>query len=406
MKHSIRTSFQRHRLVTDVAAITDAPDIHSSSTCKRDRIETRAYHHDMPSTAPSTSFESALQIIESQAAEVDQFGRWPKKGLDALWHCGAFGWALPSQFGGCGMNPVQRHKCYQRIAAACLTTALILTQRDAAIEFLSAAEEVPLARRLLRRFTGRRSLVSIGISQVTTSTRLGYSAVTALPCHDGFRVNGIIPWATSAHHCTHLVAAADAGADQRLLFILPMNSRGVAVQPCRAMAVLNGSDTAPVKLTSVLIRRQQVLAPPSTDALRIRARRRRFTLNTCVLPLGVARGALDAASRQINGSSRICRKQTTELRKQWQELARQVYESGMQPSGTPAGAAVELRARCNHMAMRCALASLELAKGRGLQADHAAQRRVREAMFFFVWSSPNAVIEKTLAGLAVEPPIC
>lgn len=361
----------------------------------------------MYKTPKQERFEPTLKKIESFASSVDQHGLWPAASIRALQRCGALAWSVPKAFGGGGVSPLQIHRCYEQVAAACLTTALILTQRDAAVEFLAAAEANLAAQRLLRDVAAHRRMVSVGISQVTTSTRHGRAALAAKPTVDGFRLDGFIPWATSVHHCTDLVAAADAGDGNKLVFILPMDLPGVVVQPAKTMAVLNASDTASVKLSAVRIHRDLVLAGPSADALKIRSRRRRFTLNTCVLPLGVAAGALKDARHELESRSRVCRTTVNKLQKEWRQISARVYRHGM---GTAVVAsdpmAVELRASCNHLAMRCALAALELAKGRGLQADHAAQRRVREAMFFFVWSSPNAVIEQTLAGLAAEPPIC
>ena len=361
----------------------------------------------MQKTSASLTFESALAMISSNAESIDQRGRWPVESLRALQQCGAMTWSVPTDFGGDHLPPVRLQQRYQRIAAACLTTALILTQRDAAIDFLAAAAaESSSARRLLRQAAGGRRWLSIGISQVTTSTRHGSSALIARSIADGYRLDGIIPWATSAHHTDDLIAAAEVHTGDKLLFILPMDSRGVSVQRCRPMAVLNGSDTASVKLSGVRIGRDQVLAGPSADALKIRARRRRFTLNTCVLPLGVAQGALAMAQEHLRGRSRLCRLEIAGLRNQWQQLVRSVYRHAAQNPPVAGAAAAQLRAQCNHMAMRSALAALELAKGSGLHADHPAQRRVREAMFFFVWSSPAEVIEKTLAGLAADLPIC
>jgi butyryl-CoA dehydrogenase len=361
----------------------------------------------MQKTSSSITFESALVTIAGHAESVDQRGRWPMENLRALRQCGAMAWSVPTDFGGDHLPPVQLQRRYQLIAAACLTTALILTQRDAAIDFLAAAAaESSAARRLLRQAAGGRRWLSIGISQVTTSTRHGSSALIARPIAGGYRLDGTIPWATSAHHADDLIAAAEVHTGDKLLFILPMDSRGVSIPRCRPMAVLNGSDTASVKLSGVRIGCDQVLAGPSAEALKIRARRRRFTLNTCVLPLGVAQGALAMAQEQLRGRSRLCRREIAELRKQWQQLVRSVYRQGIADTPSTGSAATQLRAQCNHMAMRSALAALELAKGSGLHANHPAQRRVREAMFFFVWSSPAAVIEKTLAGLAVDLPIC
>ncbi len=361
----------------------------------------------MPSRADSPKFHHALLEIQARAEAVDQAGKWPTANLRALHDAGALAWSVPKKFGGLGMAPQTLHRYYERLAAACLTTALIVTQRDGAIEFLAAADDNPHAQKLLAAVALNQRMVSVGISQVTTSGRYGATAVVARSAKGGFLIDGTIPWATSAHGATELVAAADAGEGKKLVFILPCKAQGVRIGAAHQMAVLNASDTAAVELKGVFIEAANVLSGPSADALKIRARRRRFTLNTCVLPLGVARGALELAQTLIPNHSPVCRAAIKKLQAEHRDLAASVYRLGM-GSGLIATdpLAAGLRASANHLSMRCALAALELAKGRGLQANHPAQRRVRESMFFFVWSSGNAVIEQTLAGLSAEPPLC
>jgi alkylation response protein AidB-like acyl-CoA dehydrogenase len=180
-----------------------------------------------------------------------------------------------------------------------------------------------------------------------------------------------------------------------------MNQPGVQVLAAANMAVLNSSNTAAVKLDGVVIRPEDILSGPCPNALAVRNEYRRFTLNTCVLPLGVAAGALRDARELVTTRSARCKAVIKELRRQHAELSRQVYTQGADK--VEADSATEpavLRAQCNNLCYRCTAASLELAKGRGLMMGHPAQRRMREAMFFFVWSSGASVIEETLTCLA------
>jgi alkylation response protein AidB-like acyl-CoA dehydrogenase len=59
-----------------------------------------------------------------------------------------------------------------------------------------------------------------------------------------------------------------------------------------------------------------------------------------------------------------------------------------------------LRLECTKLALRVTQACLMIAKGNGFVAPHPAQRWVRQASFFLVWSCPRPVAEGVLADLA------
>ncbi len=391
---------------------------------RRQNPAARAVH---PGRSVSTAAQRWIQVrrtLESLACLIDQSGRWPKENLRLLSTCGAMGWTIPHGFGGYPLPAQTLHNRYQQIAAACLTTALILTQRDAAIEFLNCCRPHPLAEKLLREAAGGRRFITIGISQITTSGQHHLPTVTAHRNAGGWSVSGVIPWATGAHHADWIVAGAavanepepPAGEKGQILFLLPMRRAGVRVQPAQEMAVLNASDTASVTLSGVRIMDGEVLAGPAADVMSVRRGRGRLSLNTCILPLGVAAGALDMARELASARSKECRQAVKRLEQQWQQLNTAVCALGrdgkavgkeravlaVEAGGSIAGLADKsrLRARANLLCSRAAMAALELAKGRGLSMAHAAQRRARESTFFFVWSSPAAVIEETLGLLA------
>ncbi|MCZ6816756.1 MAG: hypothetical protein O7F76_08725, partial [Planctomycetota bacterium] len=59
----------------------------------------------------------------------------------------------------------------------------------------------------------------------------------------------------------------------------------------------------------------------------------------------------------------------------------------------------ELRVAVNDLLMRLSVAVLTYSIGSGLLRQRDAQRLVREAMFFIVWSAPEKVRAGTLARL-------
>jgi len=63
-----------------------------------------------------------------------------------------------------------------------------------------------------------------------------------------------------------------------------------------------------------------------------------------------------------------------------------------------------LRADANGLVVRVAQAALTATKGAGFVAGHPVERLVREAMFFLVWSCPQAVADAFLCDLTAQRP--
>ena len=59
-----------------------------------------------------------------------------------------------------------------------------------------------------------------------------------------------------------------------------------------------------------------------------------------------------------------------------------------------------LRTRANSLVLRAAHAYLTAAKGAGFVSGHPAERAVREATFFLVWSCPQPVVAAALRAFA------
>ena len=374
---------------------------------------------------PRAAWTQALKEIQHGACRIDRVGRWPTANIRILHAAGALGWSIPRRFGGRPLGALALHQRYEQLAAVCLASALILTQRDAALEFLACVPGNALAEKLLRQAAANRVFLTIGIAQLTTSGQHDLPRVTARQCSGGWIISGVIPWATGAHHADWIVAGATLADNNcksmgisggQLLFLLSTRRRGVTVLPADKLSTLNATGTAPVRLKSVRVLDGEILAGPAANVLSVRQRQKRFSLNTCILPLGVAGGALAMAGELAMGRSAESRRAVDELRRRLGELRATVYavgtgrhsagpdstslavEADLQPTAAPDK--TSLRAAANVVCGQAALAALELAKGRGLSLHHAAQRRARESHFFFVWSSPSAVIDQTLAMLA------
>ena len=119
-----------------------------------------------------------LTAIKHRAGLFDQTGDWPSEDLDALAAAGAMKWAVPKEFGGDDLASLELHLRYEWIAAASVSTALILTQRDSAVGLITASENASLREKLLPLLVRNDMFATVGIAQLTTSHQQGEPA----PC--------------------------------------------------------------------------------------------------------------------------------------------------------------------------------------------------------------------------------
>jgi alkylation response protein AidB-like acyl-CoA dehydrogenase len=344
-----------------------------------------------------TDFPSVLQGIRSRAQDHDRSGDWPTLDLQALDACGAMRWAVPKEFGGEELSPLDLHLKYEELAAASVATALILTQRDSAVGLVAAAEGAAKREMMLHRFAENKNFTTVGIAQLTTSRQGGAPALRAERTDGGYRLNGDIPWCTGAVMATFIVAGAVLPDGGQLLFLMESHLSGITIGPPMELVALRSTFTTSLKLKDVLLGDRWVLRGPTGSALG--NRRGGLTLGQTFLAMGLCKAGLDLIGDHTSDRAKTARQrfqqQLTELREKILKLSQPGHES------EASAANAELRGACNDLALRITHAAVALYKGAALLADHPAQRLAREAMFLLVWSCPNPVIDCTVDLLSV-----
>src|SRR5262245_29596679 len=70
--------------------------------------------------------------LRQGAASADGEKRWPEESWNRLRTEGVLRWCIPRGYGGVEISTVELLAGYEGLAAACLTTCFILSQREAA----------------------------------------------------------------------------------------------------------------------------------------------------------------------------------------------------------------------------------------------------------------------------------
>ena len=195
---------------------------------------------------PQPSLEDVLLRIRLRADACDQTGAFPAEDLADLEPIGAMRWAVPIEFGGDGLEPLELHLLYERIAAASLSMALVLTQRDVAVSLIEVADDTSARSELLKQLADQKLFATIGIAQLTTSRQGGVPALRARADGDGFILDGLSPWSTAPAHAQIVVVGAAIEDGRQVLLALPTNAEGVTIHPPMTLVALQASHTTSI----------------------------------------------------------------------------------------------------------------------------------------------------------------
>jgi alkylation response protein AidB-like acyl-CoA dehydrogenase len=336
-----------------------------------------------------------LDDLASFADRADESSAWPVDSWRRLHEAGVLKWSIPIELGGSGLGARDLLTGYERIAGACLTSAFILSQREAAVRRILASPVVEMRRRFLPALAAGEQFASVGLSQITTSRQHQSPALVVTPLRPaGYRLDGLIPWVTGADQAAFLIVGGTLADGRQILFVLPTDRPGVTVDsPARLMA-LEGSRTSQVRCDGVALESDLVLAGPAERILS--AGRGVGGLDTSCLALGMAGAAVEHLHREA-----VLRPDLTEIagrfevaRRKAREFLHRLVVGEPEPSEL-----VQLRVACTRLALQASQVALTVSKGAGFVVPHPAQRWLRQAAFFLVWSCPRPAAEGVIAHL-------
>jgi alkylation response protein AidB-like acyl-CoA dehydrogenase len=343
-----------------------------------------------------SALEETLSVLATNAATADGEPIWPAASWGALRRAGVLGWSIPSVYSGYERGIIESLEGYAQLGSACLTTAFILSQREAAVRRIIDHGSPELCRELLRPLACGGHFATVGLSQLTTSHQHTQPALVARLTNTSLVLDGTIPWVTGAAEAEHIIIGAVLDDGRQVLAVLPRELKGVSVGPPLDLMALAGSLTAEITCRNVVLDRRWLLAGPA-DRVMAGGRGGTGGLETSCLALGLAAAAIHYLQDQAKMRPEL--QFTTDRLEQarrtlWEEL------SNLASAGSTPEKAASLRARANALVLRATQVALTAAKGAGFLRNHLAQRWARQALFFLVWSCPRPAAEATLALLA------
>lgn len=333
-------------------------------------------------------------------------GEWPAERLQVLRDAGVFRWGMPAEFGGLPVSTPQMLDGYIELARLCLTTAFILTQRDAACHRIANSENQGLRQQLLPDHCTGRAMATVGISHLSTSRQhWSRPSVVATRTPAGFELTGEAPWVTGAGHVDLLVTGATLENGEQILVAIPARRDGVRVGLPLALLALNESRTGSVVLDRVAVTTDEVILGPTSQVMKVGQTGGTGSFTTTAVALGAARSTLDGLQSESQSRPDLL-DLVTSLSQEHARLRSELLEAAGNPPRVSEGRteAERLRFQANSLVVRAAHAYVCCTKGAAFVSGHPAERAWRESMFFQVWSCPPNVTRDTLLDLSGTTP--
>lgn len=323
---------------------------------------------------------------------------WPAALWESLVQAGGCRWGIRQDVGGDDWSSPEILEAAIELTRGDLTTAFVWTQ------FLAAVQRVDKGPRALRakwlpRFAGGEAFTTVGISHLTTSRSLGPGpAVRAVMHADGIRLTGSIPWVTGLTQAQVIVAGATIDDGRQVLVALETSNPGVELGEPLSLLAVRGSMTGRVHLHDVFVPRDDIIAGPVENVLKAIGSGGAGSLMTSAVAAGHALGALDQLDQMTDGH-----RDWSNLSASWhaalQSLRSDLVLAASEPH-LPVERVEAIRVRSTTHALQMSQTLLTMSKGAGFVSGHPAERFVREAMFFLVWSCPQAVAGELLHQFA------
>jgi alkylation response protein AidB-like acyl-CoA dehydrogenase len=347
----------------------------------------------------------ALAVLCNRLAELavdlDRQPRWPAEQLRRCGEYGVYEWFIDPQWGGQGWGEEDIARGYHALAAACITTAFILTQRTGASKRIAGCDNETLKSRLLPKLATNESFATVGISHLTTSRQhLSNPALAARTIPGGFQLNGMSPWVTGGVAADTIVLAASvvdqSDDDRQLLAAVPTNLPGIVVDEPLPLVGVSASATGPVRLNDVEISSDSLIAGPVRHVMATGVGAGTGSYETSTLAIGLAKAAIDFLADEATRRADL-QQPMAALSDEHDALFDELLAA---VRGETRMSRETLRQKANSLVLRATQAALTAAKGSGYVVGHPAGRWCREAMFFLVWSCPQPVAAANLCELA------
>jgi alkylation response protein AidB-like acyl-CoA dehydrogenase len=203
----------------------------------------------------ATARAFAARVIAPRAAEIDRTEELPRASLLGLAELGLMAVNVPADCGGAGAGVVAYALAVQEIAAACASTAVMMSVTNMVGEVIArfgTAEQ--RGRHCPALASGEALLGSFALSEADAGSNPGAMTTTARRDGDAWVLDGAKQWITNGSAAGVFVvwartAPAETGAKGISCFLVPAGTPGLRAGRAEDKMGIRASSTVPLELS-------------------------------------------------------------------------------------------------------------------------------------------------------------
>jgi alkylation response protein AidB-like acyl-CoA dehydrogenase len=349
----------------------------------------------------------ARERIEPCAASVDESETYPGEPLKVLAEQGVMGLWIPEAYGGTGLDVTAFCLAVEEIAHACASTAVIFLVQFAAGYPLVLAGTEDQKRRYLPRLAAGDITTAFSLSEPGAGSDAASIATIAVRKSDRYVLNGTKMWVTNGSHAGVLTvfATVDRALGKRGItaFLVEPAFPGFAVGKLEKKMGLRGSPTVALHLTDCEVPMENRLGEEGAGFRLALAALERSRPAVAAQAVGIARAALDAATRYARTREQFGQPIAAFQGVQFMlaDMAMHVHASRLMvhhaaaliDRGVPSAALESSMAKCfaSDAAMRVTTDAVQVFGGYGYTREYPVERFMRDAKITQIYEGTNQV---------------
>ncbi|TDD53151.1 acyl-CoA dehydrogenase family protein [Saccharopolyspora elongata] len=354
----------------------------------------------------------AQDKIAPRAAEIDERGEFPHDIYDALVAAGLHAVGIPEQYGGDGADATAAAIAVEEVARACASSSTILTSNKLGVTPLLLFGTEEQKRRYLPLVASGEALMAYAVSEREAGSDIGAMRCRAVRDGDGYRLDGVKTWITSAGVAGLLVVFAvtdpEAGSRGISAFVVHAEDPGISYGPPEKKMGLRGSVTREVFFDGCRIPADRMLGEPGRGMRIALSTLDRTRVSIGAQAVGIGQAALDAAVGYVREREQFGRPigdfqgvqfMLADMGMRVTAARQLVYAAAARADGAPDLTFFGAAAKCfaSDTAMRVATDAVQLFGGYGYTRDFPVERLMRDAKITQIYEGTNEIQRVVMA---------
>lgn len=352
--------------------------------------------------------------IAPKAKELDETGNFPAEIVRQLGEMGLMGMMVPEEWGGAGMDTVSYAMAMEEIAAACASTAVIMSVNNSLVCYpLAAFGNDDQKKRVLAPLARGEKLGCFALSEPGHGSDPAGLKLSAKKVDGGYVLKGTKNWITNGREADYAITFAtidpSKGHKGICAFIVDTKSKGFTVSKLEDKLGITASSTAQLFYDDVFVPGENLLGQEGVGFKIAMSTLDGGRIGIAAQALGIARCALDAsrkfASEREQFGAPIAKLQAIQFfiadmatRLQAARLltwnAARCKDQGLK--FTKEAAMAKLAA--SEAAMFCANKGIQVHGGYGFTKEYVVERNYRDAKITEIYEGTSEIQRLVIAA--------